>query len=92
MTKSDEVENLIAIKGICAFLPISYNSNKPMFTGEQLKEIDACSSIREMFRQLCFHLRWDDHLILVAILDRLDYEECEELLGKFQSKIDSQMK
>ena len=45
-----------------------------------------------MFRQLRFHLRWDDHLILTAILNRLDYEECEELLGKFQSKIDSQMK
>ena len=37
-------------------------------------------------------MRWDDHLILTAILDRLDSEESEEILGKFQSKIDCQMK
>ena len=44
-----------------------------------------------MFRQLRLYLRWDDHLILTAI-NRLDSEECEELLGKFENKIDSQMK
>jgi len=37
-------------------------------------------------------LRWDDHFILTAILHRLGSEECEELLGKFESKIDCQMK
>ena len=63
-----------------------------MFTDEQLEEIDACSKIRDIFGQFRYHLRWDDHLILAAILDRLDSEECEELLGKFQSKIDCQMK
>ena len=92
LTTSNEVENLDAIKSICAFLPISNNSEKPMFTAEQLKEIDACSHVREIFRQLQQYLRWDDHLILTAILDRLDSEECEELLGKFECKIDSQMK
>ena len=92
LTTSNEVENLDAIKSICAFLPISNNSEKPMFTAEQLKEIDACSHIREIFRQLRLYLRWDDHLILTAILDRLDSDECEELLAKFESKIDSQMK
>ena len=89
---NNEGENVDAIKSICAFLPISKNSEKPMFTAEQLKEIDACSHIREIFRQLRLYLRWDDHFILTAILDRLDYEECEELLGKFQSKIDCQIK
>ena len=92
LTKNNEEKNLNAIKGICAFLPISHNSNKPMFSVEQLKEIDACNNIREILRQLRFHLRWDDHLILAAILNRLDFEECEELLGKFQSKINCQMK
>ena len=90
---SNEVENLKAIKSICGYLPISNNSpDKLMFTAEQLEEIDACSKIGEMFRKLRFHLRWDDHLILTAIIDRLDSEECEELLGKFESKIDCQMK
>ena len=92
MASGNEVDNLDAIKSICAFLPVSKSSDKPMFTAEQLKEIDACSNVREIFRQFRFHLRWDDHLILTAILDRLDSEECEELLGKFQSKIDCQMK
>ena len=90
--KNNELLNLNAIKSICGYLPISSSSSKLMFSAEQLKEIDACSNIREIFRQLRFHLRWDDHLILTAILDRLDSEECEELLGKFQSKIDCQMK
>ena len=89
---SNEVANLRAIKSVCGFLPISNNSDKLMFTAEQLKEIDTCSKIGEIFRKLRFHLRWDDHLILTAIIDRLDSEECEELLGKFQSKIDCQMK
>ena len=88
----NEVENLNAIKSICGYLPISNKSDKPMFTVKQLEEIDACNNIREIFRQLRFYLRWDDHLILMAILDRLDSEECEELLSQFQSKIDSQMK
>ena len=91
-SENNEVENLKAIKSICGYLPISNNSNKPMFTGEQLEVIDACDNIRAIFRELRFHLRWDDHLILAAILNRLDSEECEELLGKFQSKIDCQMK
>ena len=90
---SNEAENLNAIKSICGYLPISNNSpGKLMFTAEQLEEIDACSKIREIFRKLRFHLRWDDHLILTAIIGRLDSEECEELLGKFESKIDCQMK
>ena len=63
-----------------------------MFSSEQLEEIDACNNIQAIFRQLRLHLRWDDHLILAAILNRLDSEECEELLGKFQSNIDCQMK
>ena len=63
-----------------------------MFTAEQLNEIDACSNVREMFRQLWVHLRWNNHFILTAILDRLDSEECKELLAQFKSKIDSQMK
>ena len=90
---SNEAENLNAIKSICGYLPISKNSpGKLMFTAEQLEEIDACNKIREIFRKLRFHLRWDDHLILTAIIERLDSEECEELLGKFESKIDCQMK
>ena len=90
--KTNEASNVDAIKSICGYLPISSSSSKPMFTAEQLKEIDACNSVREIFRQLRFHLRWDDHFILKAILDRLDSEECEEILEKYKSKIDSQMK
>ena len=90
--KSNEAENLEAIKSICGYLPISNNSNKLMFTAEQLEEIDACSKIGEIFRKLRFHLRWDDHLILTAIIERLESEECEELLGRFESKIDCQMR
>ena len=89
---NNEAENLNAIKSVCGYLRISNNSDKLMFTFEQLKKIDACSSVREVFREFRYHLRWDDHLILTAILHRLDSEECEELLGKFQSKIDCQMK
>ena len=92
LTKSNEIENLNTIKSICRYLPIGNNSDILMFTDEQLEEIDACSNIRDIFGQLRYHLRWDDHLILSTILARLDSEECEELLGKFQSKIDCQMK
>ena len=63
-----------------------------MFTAEQLKEIDACNKIRDIFRKISFYLRWDDHLILSAIIRRLGSEECEEILSKFESKIDCQMK
>ena len=92
MESDNQVENLVAIKSICGFLPISKNSDKLMFTTEQLEEIDACKTIPQIFRQVRFHMRWDDHLILTAILNRLDSEECEELLAKFESKIDCQMK
>ena len=88
-----EVKNLKAIKSICGYLPISNNSpDKLMFTAEQLEEIDACSKIGEMFRKLRFHLRWDDHLILTAIVERLDSDKCKKLLEEFESKIDCQMK
>jgi len=90
--KNNEIDNLNAIKSVCGYLPISPDSDKKMFTNEQLKDIDACSNIRDIFRKLRDHLRWDDYLILTAILDRLDSEECEELLGKFESKINCQMK
>ena len=90
---SNETENLNAIKSVCGYLPISNNSpHELMFTAEQLEEIDACNKIREIFRKIRFHLRWDDHRILTTIINRLDSEECEELLGKFQSKIDCQMR
>ena len=91
MTKN-MVENLNGIKNICCSLPISDSSDKPMFTIEQQKKINACSTVQDVFSKLQYHLRWDDHLILAAILDRLNSEECEELLAKFQSKIDCQMK
>ena len=89
---NNQVENLNAIKSVCGYLPFAVDSDKPMFTMEQLKEIDACSNVRDVFRQLRLHLRWDDHLILTAILDRLGHKECEELLHKFESKIYCQMK
>ena len=90
---SNEVENLNAIKSICGYLPISNSSpGKLMFTAEQLEEIDACSKIREIFRKIRFHLRWDDHLILTAIIERLGSEECKELLEMFESKIYCQIK
>ena len=92
LMKSNEPENLKAIKSVCGYLRLSDNTDKLMFTTEQLREIDACSNVQEIFRQLRDHLRWDDYLILTAILDRLDSKECEELLGKFESKIDCQMK
>jgi len=92
LMNSNEQENLNAIKSICRFLPISENSDKLMFTTEQLKDINGCSKIKEIFGQIRFYLRWDDHLILTAIIDTLESEECEELLGKFESKIDCQMK
>ena len=71
---------------------LSGKSGKPMFTAEQLKEIDVCNKIRDIFRKISFYLRWDDHLILSAIIRRLGSEECEEILSKFESKIDCQMK
>ena len=89
--QSNESHNLDIIKSICGYLPISKGSDK-MFSAEQLEEIDACRSIRESFRQLRYYWRWDDHLILTAILTSLESEECVELLGKYESKIDCQMK
>ena len=90
MTKNS-VENLNAIKNICYSLPINDNSDK-LFSVEQWKEINACNTVRDVFSKLRYHFRWDDHLILAVILDRLNSEECKELLAKFQSKINCQMK
>ena len=58
-----------------------------MFTDEQLKEIDACSYIQEIFSQPYLYLRWDHRLIFTAIFDKLDSVECEELLGNFKAKL-----
>lgn len=88
--KSIEDNNIKSI--ICSYLPISEESKQPMFTLEQLEVIDACSSIRGTFRQLRIYLRWDDHLILNAVIHRLDSESCEGLFTQFGSKIDGQMK
>ena len=65
----------------------SNNSNKLMFTAEQLKEIDACSHIQEIFRQPHLYLGWDHRPTLTAILDKLDSVECEELFGNFKAKL-----
>jgi len=67
LKKTNEASNVDAIQSICGYLPISSSSSKLMFTSEQLKEIDSCSSIQEIIRQLRFHLRWDDHLILLTV-------------------------
>jgi len=90
--KTDEVNNLKAIKSVCGFVPISTNQDIPMFSEEQLKEIQTCDGIRDIFIKLRTHWRWDDHLLLTAILDRLELEDCEELLGRYQSKIYCQMR
>ena len=51
LTENNEVKNLKAIKSICRYLPLSDNSNEPMFSSEQLEEIDACKNIPAIFRQ-----------------------------------------
>lgn len=63
-----------------------------MFSEEELKELRACNYIRDIFIKLRTCWRWDDHLLLTTIFDRLDSEVCEELLARYQSKIDHQMK
>ena len=83
---------MIAIKSVCGYIAISTDPSIPMFSEEELDKIQACGGIQNIFIKLRTHWRWDDYHLLTAILDRLDSEACEELLAKYQSKIDCQMK
>ena len=90
--EKDEAENLSAIKSVCRYVTRSSDSGEPMFSEEQLREIRACANLQNILLKLRQHWRWDDHLLLTTILYRLDSEACEELLGRYQSKIDCQMR
>ena len=90
--EKDEAENLSAIKSVCHYVTRSSDSDEPMFNEEQLQEIQACANLQIILLKLRKHWRWDDHLLLTTILYRLDSEACEELLGRYQSKIDCQMR
>ena len=90
--KKNEAQNLTAIKSVCGYIAISTDPSIPMFSEEELDKIQACGGIQNIFIKLRTHWRWDDYHLLTAILDRLDSEDCEELLARYQSKIDCQMK
>lgn len=79
---------------MCSYLTIQDDSSVLLFTEDQLKEIEACNSIRIMFIKIlrgCW--RWDDFSLLKILIQSLETSDrCEEMLTQYEQKLSSQMK
>jgi len=90
----NEDENLATIKDMCSFLTIKDDPNTFLFDEDQREAIDACKSLRTLFKSnLRGCWRWDDFSFLKLIIQSLESSDrCEEMLSQYEQKIDSKMK
>jgi len=92
--KLNEQENLEVIKNVCSYLTIKDDPSILLFNEDQLKEIEACNSIRIMFiKNLRGCWRWDDFSLLKILLQSLETSDhCRQMLMQYEQKLNSQMK
>ena len=91
--KRDEDNNLENMKTILSTLTVKGNTQKRMFSDEQLEALEACNNIRILLaRKLRHYYRWDDFSFLEIILSNLDSDKCSKWLEMYAKKLDSKMK
>ena len=80
-------DNLQACKEYCALLRISDNSNESLFSTENVAKIKECCNFEQLFEIICLHMSWDEHSILIQIVDRCKSVEGKQEIERFEKKI-----
>ena len=90
----NEDDNLATIKNICPFLTIKDDPDVFLFNEKQQEAIEACDKLKTMFtKYFRYCWRWDDLSFLKKIIQSLESSDrCEEMLGQYEQKLDSEMK
>jgi len=80
-------ENLEACKELCVYLKASDNASVPLFSTEKVSEINNCRDFKEFFGIVNQHLSWDEHFILIEIIDECGSDEAEREFIKYKRKM-----
>ena len=76
-------------KRICLHLTISNNSDELLFSDEQLKKINSCTTFNELFTILRKHWSLIDYSILKQIITTTDIKEAKDELQLFKTRMGS---
>ena len=77
-------------KQFCSNLTINGNpNNKLLFSDEQLQEINACSTFKELFTMLRKHWCWENYSILTQIISITGLKEAKDEVELFETTMAS---
>ena len=77
-------------KQLCSSHTITgHSDDEPLFDGEQLQKINACTTFEALFTILCKHWSWEDYSILTRIIATSGLKEADDELELFKRKMAS---
>ena len=79
--------NLEACKDYCALLSINDGSNESLFSAENISKIKECSDFKQLFEIVRRHMSWNEHSILMQIVDQCNSVEGQQEIEKFEKKL-----
>ena len=80
-------ENLEICKEYCALLRINGSSSEPLLNAENLAEIKKCCDFKQLFEIISMHMSWDEHSILIQIVNHCNSDEGQQEIEKFEKKL-----
>ena len=83
-------KNLNKIKLVC--LHLTNKQNIPILSQEETQRLNTCESIYDIFSLLRPHWNWSNFHLLYTIIKRVDAPKAYNMLEKFKSKVDYQVK
>ena len=83
----DWKDNLESCQDLCIFQKASDNAKVPLFNQEKVMEIRNCKDFKQLFEIVYHHLSWDEHSILIEIIDECGSKEAEEEFTKYTRKL-----
>ena len=89
LSKSNE-QNLERVKNVCH--SFTNGQGMPLLSQEDKDHISACESILDVFIVMQTHWNWCSHHLLMIIIQQVKSPTVEEILRKFEEKIDNSMK
>ena len=80
-------DNLEACKELCIYLKASDSTSVLLFSPEKRAEINNCNDFRDLFEILNQHLSWDEHSILIQVIDICGSDEAEKEFDEYRKKM-----
>ena len=84
---SNKQDNLKICKEYCALLKISDSSNEPLLSAEKIAKIKECCNFNQLFEIVGLHMSWDEHSILIQIVNHCNSVEGQQEIEKFEKKL-----